>query len=336
MASSTRKLTNEQFSAGTTIDGDRLEKALSEAQATYNNIPIDSFSALTSKQINWALTAPMGIPFGENTMGANTGYMYGWWLGGPLEACYDGLRNNNNYLDQGSTPIQNPITYKGLGNNQFTNPLDIGELNLQYKFRWENTYLSKKPCIIKEISFLGMWDDGYQHDSIDVDPLTNTLKYYPNNWSDAQNISGYEVIISVDNNLGLANTINRDNEIRVWATPTNNFMIAPWGNTTNPSFGLTNAKWTDPDYCGYGDIRPYPYNPILYVDSVPAGIHISLKNLEIPVHKDGRIKVCLVLPRFTDRKWEQSNTIDELDQTPSFFTNMWSASMTILEELDSE
>lgn len=339
MAKSVRKITNEQFSAGTTIDGDRLDKALNETTDMYNNLPLSTVASLTSKQIYWGLTAAQGIPMGKNDMGANTGYMYGYWLGGPLEAVYDGVRNANQYMDPGATPVQNFVTYKGTGKNIYSNPLDKNWTDFtSYKYRWENSYLTHKPCIIKELSFMGMWDDGYSHDSTGFSPLVTANKYYPNDWQDSPNpnISGYEVIIAVDNNLNLANTINRDNEARVWATPPNNFMVAPWGNTTNTAYGFTQAKWADPNYCGYGDISPYPNNVILYVQSVPAGIHIQLKNLEIPVHEFGRIRVCLILPKDTNTRWETNNTILSTSKTPSCFTNMWSASMTILEELDSE
>ena len=61
MAKSTRKITREQFSAGTTIDGDRLEKALNDAQVSYNRLPLSSIASMTSKQINWGLTAAQGI-----------------------------------------------------------------------------------------------------------------------------------------------------------------------------------------------------------------------------------------------------------------------------------
>ena len=183
MASSTRKITREQFSDGTTIDGDRLEKALEEAQVSYNELPLSSISSMTSKQINWGLTAAQGIVENEislASMPGGVGWMYGWWLGGPLETVYDGLRNADEYLDPSinNNPVQNFITYKGTGKNIQTNSYDQNlPANATYKYRWENSYLTHKPCIIKELSFMGMWDDGYTGTRFSVwNPYTSNRK----------------------------------------------------------------------------------------------------------------------------------------------------------------
>jgi hypothetical protein len=347
MSNSNRKITTEQFSIGTTIDGDRLDRALTQAQETYNKVPLSGFSALTSKQINWAMTPAMNIPFGKNAMGANTGYMYGWWLGGPLETCYDGGRNANQYLDStiGNNPIQNNFTYKGSGKNVFTNPLDQNWTDFtQYKFLWAQTYYTDKPIIMKELSWMCMWDDGYSKDSVSVVPLPKANKYFRNDFMDALNVSGYEVYIAVDNNLGLENTVNRDIETRVWGIPAQNFMKVPFGNTSDVAGGMTYPKWQSTAYTGYGDIRPYPgLLPVVGIDSLPAGLHINLRNLEIPIHQNSRVKIALVLPRDTNLEWEKSNTVigdrenpETPGKTPSPFTGMWSCSMTILEELKRE
>jgi len=346
MAKSTRKITREQFSDGTTIDGDRLEKALNDAQVSYNQLPLSSIASMTSKQINWGLTAAQGIVEQQLSLDSipTSGYMYGWWLGGPLETVYDGLRNADNYLDPGATPIQNFITYKGTGKNIYTNRYDNNlPSTAEYKYRWENSYLTHKPCIIKELSFMGMWDDGYNNPrETGATPLTQAAKYYNNDWQDSPNpnISGFEVLIAVDNNLSLATTVSRDNELRVWSAPANNFMVAPWGNTTDVFHGMTATKWNDSRYCGEGEITPFP-TTTSSITCLPAGIHVNLRNLEIPVHEFGRIRIVLVLPKGLNMRWDKNNTIPSstsgnLKTTPSCFTNMWSASMTILEELDSE
>ena len=337
MSDSNRRITREQFSAGTTIDGDRLDKALGETQLTYNNIPLYGVSSLASKQINWAMTPSMNIPYTENGMGANTGYMYGYWLGGPLESVWDGVRNANQYMDPGATPIQNNITYKGSGKNIFTNPLDQNLTDLtQYKFLWAQTYFTKKPLIIRELSFMCMWDDGFVEEGESYSVMPEDRKWFINDFMDALNVSGFEVYIAVDNNLGLSNTINRDIETRIWGTPAQNFMKVPFGNPTLSPFGITYANWNNPAYTGYGDFGNIPNN---FIKLVPAGLHISQRNLEIPIHQNSRIKIALVLPKDTALKWELSNTVtveDEQGRTPSPFTGMWSASMTVLEELDRE
>lgn len=367
MASSTRKLTDEQFSIATTVDGDRIEKALEETSVQYNNLPLNTIPSMTSKQLFWSFTPAMGVNIQSNLMGFPAGSFYRYWTHPVLQTMHDGLMNPDEYVDVGNFPTQNNITYTGVGKNHLLNPNDINEV--KYIWRWENTYYTKKPVIIKELSFMGMWDDGYEYFDTRVGPpivtpLTPNEKYFRNTFSDTDISNQFQVLIAVDNNLNLDDTTSRTTETRVWRAGAENFMIAPWGNTTEATQGLTFDKWsiygTNP-ICGFPDnlifgVPPDPMNPVdAFVSFVPAGIHIQLKDLEIPIHEYSRIKIVFVFPSYIEvnpeievpieqiNDWTNSNTTgydNEGEISPlatlSFLTNLWSCSMTVLEELDKE
>lgn len=367
MASSTRKLTDEQFSIATTVDGDRIERALEETSDKYNNLPLNSIPSMTSKQLFWSFTPAMGVNIQPNLMGFPAGTFYRYWTHPVLQTMHDGLMNPDEYVDTGNFPVQNNITYTGVGKNHLLNTSDIN--NVDYVYRWENTYYTKKPLIIKELSFMGMWDDGYEYfDSPSRPPDIATIdpdnKYFRNEFSETDISNQFQVFIVVDNNLNLDDTTSRTTETRVWRTGAENFMVAPWGNTTDPTQGLTFDKWsiygTTP-ICGYpdniilGTPEPSPFGITAFVSFVPAGIHIQLKDLEIPIHEYSRVKIVFVFPRYLEinpetelvtesiNNWTQSNTSGYSEDgevfplaTPSFLTNLWSCSMTVLEELDKE
>ena len=73
---SNRHITKEQFSQGTTIDGDRLEKAYSDVQDHYNNLPLRSMANLVQNQINWCTFQPVMVQTNFEVNGPNTGYQY--------------------------------------------------------------------------------------------------------------------------------------------------------------------------------------------------------------------------------------------------------------------
>lgn len=351
MATSNRIITDEQFSSGTTVDGDRIEKALEQTTSRYNNLPVDSIYSMTSKQLFWSYSPAMGVNPTGFAMGDDSGFFYKYWQHPILETYYDGLFNREQYIDTGNFPTQNSQTYAGVGKNRLLNYQD-GYNNVEYRSRWENTYYTKKPVIIKELSFMGMWDDGYQYYQVEgspptiIAPLTDANKYFKNRFYDDDIDRQFQVLLVVDNNLNLDDTTSRTTELRVFRVAASNFMIAPWGNPTDTTQGLTFNKWSSQGatpICGYPDIQIANFLT-LKVSYVPAGIHIQLKDLEIPIHEYSRIKVVLVYPKYPDsgatitaNSWNQSNTTGDPDHsytTPVPLTNLWSCSMTILEELE--
>ena len=119
---SNRHITKEQFSAATTIDGDRLEKAYSDVQDHYNNLPLRSMANLVQNQINWCTFQPVMVQTTNDVNGPNTGFQYLLRQHPWKHYFSDGLRNPDNYLDAGNFQLQNIETYKGVGTNTDLNP----------------------------------------------------------------------------------------------------------------------------------------------------------------------------------------------------------------------
>jgi hypothetical protein len=362
---SNRHITKEQFSAGTTIDGNRLEKAYTDVQDHYNNLPLKSISSMVQNQINWNTFTPVALKADEDDYGPHTGFMHLIAMHPWVKYAYDGLRHNNEYIDAGNFDLQNRETYKGVGTNPELNPqVGIAEYNIA----WEQTFRTDKTIIIKELTYLIMADAGWGRDFIgfpgyypfwgqySTHPLAATpgWSYYPNifaNFPDPQgNPEGFEnvakqfqALICVDSSLNLDTTDRMSKEAHIYNASAASFASDSHFNPT--SGGMTRTKWLDPAQCGEQFLEAYPKtnNGGVFaqeVNAIPYGLVVKFRNIMLPVHAGGKVRLVFVMPdnlfnefQYSTREAEAGEDITGLASPTG---NIWNCGMTILEELEAK
>lgn len=357
---SNRHITKEQFSAATTIDGDRLEKAYTDVQDHYNNLPLRSMANLVQNQINWSTFQPVIVQTNFDVNGPNTGYQY-LLRQHPWKTYYaDGLRNPDTYLDAGNFPLQNIETYKGVGYNTDLNPQIAGE---QYVNAWEQTFRTSKPTIIKEVSYLVMADAGFLYSGRGTgrfwgensDGVLNPgCAYYPNLFANASGETptsiryGFQVLICVDNNLNLDDTDQMSKLAHIYYVQASSFATDSLFRPVHGDGSFDAAKWANPAICGEQFLEPYPETmtapgpPPIFdqeIQTVPFGLQINLRNIMLPVPAGSKIRIVFVMPTSLYSTFSYQNSVGA-EQVVSNLSatqgNMWNCGVTLLEELEAK
>lgn len=359
---SNRHVTKEQFSAGTTIDGNRLEKAYTDVQDHFNEVPLKSMSSMVQNQINWNQFTAVALSTDDDYYGPNTGRMQMLATHPWIHYRYDGVRNTDEYLDPGNFDLQNIETYKGVGTNPELNPQVSGE---RYRIAWEQTFKTKNPIIIKELTYLVMADAGWGRQNVGGSieafwgqytgsPTTGGWAYYPNLFATfpdpVTNPEGYEnaakqfqTLICVDNSLNLDTTDRMSKEAHLYNASAASFASDSHFNPT--AGGMTRTKWLDPAQTGEQFLEPYPKTSVggvftQEVNVIPYGLVVKFRNIMLPVHAGAKVRLVFVMPDglFTDFIYT-ANNVDEGTEFSSLATtssNIWNCGMTILEELEAK
>ena len=354
---SNRHITKEQFSQGTTIDGDRLEKAYSDVQDHYNNLPLRSMANLVQNQINWCTFQPVMVQTNFEVNGPNTGYQYLLRQHPWKRYRSDGLRNPDTYLDAGNFPLQNIETYKGVGTNADLNPEIASESYVQ---AWEQTFRTSKPTIIKELSYLVMADAGFVYtlggngsfwgQYADGVIASDGSAYYPNLFADASgeipsNISyGFQVLICVDNNLNLDNTDRMSKEAHIYKVRASSFATDSLFRPVHGDGSFNDTKWATPDICGEQFLEAYPQTEIVpgsfeqQVQCVPFGLQINLRDIMLPVPAGSKIRIVFVMPEglYDTFNYQAGGDTTEITNLSGLTGNMWNCGVTLLEELEAK
>ena len=358
---SNRHITKEQFSDGTTIDGNRLEKAYQDTQDHYNNLPLKSMTSMVQNQINWNTFTPVALSAENEYYGDHMGYMDVLALHPWVKYAYDGLRNQDEYLDPGNFDVQNKETYKGVGTNLYLNPPAGGE---DYTYAWEQTFRTEKPIILKDLSYLVMSDAGWgrQNEGAGIEafwgqntgtPATAGWAYYPNLFADfidptidpegATASSQFQVLVCVDNSLNLDNTDKISKEAHLFNVSSRSFSSDSFFNPT--AGGMTRTKWLDPTQCGEQFLEAYPKTSVGGVltqefNLIPSGLVINFKNIMLPIHAGAKVRLVFVMPEgYYNEFTYTTNDVDEGTEFSGLASptgNIWNCAATILEELEAK
>lgn len=345
---SNRHITKEQFSAGTTVDGSRLEKAYTDVQDHFNDLPLSSIPHLVQNQITWNTFTPIFVQTGNNAY-PHSGYYHLLFQHPWKKYPIDGLRNRDEYYDTGNFDLQNKETYKGVGTNSELNPQVADE---SYKFAWEQTFRTDKPIIIKELTYLVMADAGYISDGVggynsfwgqypNPPSADSGRAYYPNLFADSNSTpavdisSQFQALICVDNSLNLDNTDKMSKEAHIFNVSASSFAGDPAFRPTDGDGGMNSGKWFDPAYCGEQFIEAYPRTSPGFsqeVFCVPAGLIVKFRNVMLPVHRGAKVRVVFVMPEGLFNEWNIASS--ETSGLSPVGANIWNCGMTILEELE--
>jgi len=342
-----RELTEEQFSPNTTVDGNRIEKALNDTQEKLNDIPLRNISGYTATKLHSSITPAIRQYYNDADGGwgiAGKTYKYNT---APFLECNGG--NPGNYIEAGASQ-NNSHRFKGVLTDYSVNstamdaagggPTGSGKVGA---WVWCNTYYFTKPAILHELSVTADYDLPMEYDV--TNPSVNKLRtksYYNNDWvtrnaiTDERELdsflSNFQVIVMIDNNIDLGNTHARTQIIHVWDSKASSFMRIPeFGDEPVPPDNyLLDSSASN---AGERQVHLYEQGDVYYVVDA---MSIRIGSIGIPIPQNSRVKMALLLPQTENAQsynFPNTDTGSTTAWTMGCNTNIWTMEMTMLEEL---
>jgi len=305
-----RTLTKEQFSTGTTIDGDRIDNALDDVVERVNNIPYGDLRKRwvpTTYVAGWSPQSPACISSAtpEPTSGSNasqSGGVYGthhWpWLrvlndhlnvaeGTEGSLLSHDTKTTNRYRLKGvSVPGIHPFGFAEITGSVYT----PGATPRDQQFAWTRSWFIENPSILDAIDLIL---------EVDHSALSGASEVFENNFEFAANNQpeGYPDINSRD----LVVTASVDSEFAREDRNMADIEVLRKGFVVKQdafsALALPKDSGTSP---GYAEMTPATSN--VGGSKAPAstvqGIHLKLRDLNIPIHQNARFRVSCVIPSY--------------------------------------
>lgn len=266
--SSIRHFTDEQFSDGTTIDGDRLEKSLQDLEDYMNNVPDGDFknrwlqSQIVLKYLPWTADADAQL----HTDGAPANSY------NPLPYVpvynYQGSASGNN-------PVMNAFRFKGNRLDYQTPFTDMGTYGT-HQVAWTTCFSTgEDPLIIDCVdAILASYASEY------VNAYTYSSSGTPDNRVNGQSVNDIHLQITVDStfvpNIQIQNTVL----YHKYNFEAQSYFVQ--------GVGLPAISAFSPDMV-----------PTLIADQAtgfPTTLHIKDSDLKIPLPPFSRVRFALILP----------------------------------------
>tara|TARA_R100001443_G_scaffold36053_4_gene49968 strand:+ start:573 stop:1637 length:1065 start_codon:yes stop_codon:yes gene_type:complete len=303
-----RTLTKEQFSTGTTIDGDRIDNALDDVVERVNDIPYGDLRKRwvpTTYAAGWSPQSPACISSASpspttGSSASSAGGVYGthhWpWL--------RVLNNEDEVADDTSgsastddTKVTNPYRLKGAGVPGI-NPFGQAAVTATswtpstlpdgIQLSWTRSWFVENPSILDAIDLILEVDDASLPAGEEV--FSNTFAFtgmnqVPDGYPD---VSSRDLVItaSVDSEFAREDRNMADVEVL-----RKGFVI---GHDSFSTLALPTTAGSD-----YQDMSPSVNNA---TDKTPSctikGPYISLRDLNIPIHQNARLRVSVVIPSY--------------------------------------
>ena len=303
-----RTITKEQFSTGTTIDGDRLDNALDDVVERVNNIPYGDLRKRwvpTTYVAGWTPQSPFCLSSDtpSPTSGASassSGGVYGthhWpWLrvlndhlnvadGTDGSSVSDDVEPTNRYRLKGvSVPGIHPFGFAEITGSTYT----PGATPRDQQFAWTRSWFVENPSILDAIDLILEVDDPSL--ALGEEVFSNTfafsaLNQVPDGYPDV-NSRDLVVTATVDSEFAREDRNMADIEVL-----RKGFVVG------NDAF----SRLTLPTLAGgdYRDMSPrVKYAPDRTPSCTIKGPYIKLRNLNIPIHQNARLRVAVVIPSY--------------------------------------
>ena len=326
-----RELTDEQFSPGTTADGNRIEKALDNEQDLLNDIPLRNVGAYTSTVLHSSVTPATYqylVTNKDPAFGAD-GPTYAYNTA-PFIRSYNGTMER--FIESG-VEMNNPVRYKGVGTVSYKE----GTSHNEGYWVWTNTYYFSKPAILQDLVIFGDYDLPMAYDG--VNPAASQLRtksYYNNDFVTRTNITDnrldwtkyFQAIVAIDNNTDLGDTHARSQIINVWNSSARSHMKIPAGTATPAP---PDTYLPDNGAAGRQFVHLYE-NPEVYY--VVDGLGLRVENINIQIPQNSRVKIALVLPQDGPFKYNYPNNEGAGSTGVGCNQNIWTMQATVWEELN--
>ena len=303
-----RTITKEQFSTGTTIDGDRIDNALDDVVERVNDIPYGELRTRwvpTTYVAGWTPQSPFCLSSNtpSPTSGASassSGGVYGthhWpWLrvlndhlnvadGTDGSSVSDDVEPTNRYRLKGvSVPGIHPFGFAEITGSTYT----PGATPRDQQFAWTRSWFVENPSILDAIDLILEVDDPSL--ALGEEVFSNTfafsaLNQVPEGYPDV-NSRDLVVTATVDSEFAREDRNMADIEVL-----RKGFVV---GNDAFSRLTLPTTAGSD-----YQDMSPQVKNAS---DKMPSctikGPYIKLRNLNIPIHQNARLRVAVVIPSY--------------------------------------
>lgn len=298
-----RTLTKEQFSTGTTIDGDRIDNALDDVVERVNDIPYGDLRKRwvpTTYVAGWTPQSPVCISSAtpsptSGTSASSAGGVYGthhWpWLR---------VRNYNSEIVDGTegalttddNKTTNPYRLKGVG-VPGVHPFGYAEISASdwqpgsspvgLQLAWTRSWFIDNPSILDSIDLILEVDDPGYSDKV----FQNTFEFtssdqVPEGYPDL-NSRDLVITAAVDSEFAREDRNMADVEVL-----RKGFVIEndAFSRLALPTHGTT-----------YQDMEP-EFNTGTTPGTTIQGAHVKLRDLNIPIHQNARLRVAVLIPSY--------------------------------------
>jgi len=312
----TRTLTKEQLSNNTTIDGNRLEKALEDTKERFNELYAKDIDFWVENRFNASFT-PRIRTGASDTFNQHYEGPFVWNYRSSVPDDLDDIPPNNAFRYKGSARID-PLTGQTLSRD-FT---DTG-------WFWTSTKYFSTPTIINDVTMFGMFDD-----KMDASGILDTESWFTNTWKGSFNSyqDDFHLWICVDNPLNTGDTFQRNSEVHLWTISARSLLLNSLEYIQTYSESNENAK----------------YNPALTspADQRANALACRLTELNIPVFANSRVRFVFAIPGISDSAyidWQEGTAPVNsgyanpneayTSPRPSFANNIWSFNMSVLQPL---
>ena len=262
-----REITDQQFSTGTTIDGSRIDDAMSDAVDRFNDVPkSDIATRWTQTQYVMGFSKPNQVAIGTQP--------------------FLPIKNDDAFtINEPPETIQNPWRIKAC--DMVDVQPSAAAANCQYA--WTVPLYFARPAIVDSIHVFLTKDN-----ATDTTAPTAALIEYngpflygatpPPGSSTGDNSEDLSIVMHVDSPFAPEERSQNDIEVVRTRFQINreNFTQIPWhAYATSTNAGGT--AWTD-------------MLPAQYPGGGPAGSAIILDDLNVPLHANARVRLAMVIP----------------------------------------
>ena len=254
-----REITNQQFSTGTTIDGSRIDDAMSDAVDRFNDVPrSDIATRWTQTQYVMGFSKPNTVSIGTQP--------------------FLPIKNDDSFtINTPPETIQNPWRIKACDMID----LQPTEANANCQYAWTVPLYFARPVIVDAIHvFLTKDREGI----IEYNGPFLYGAVAPSGSSTGDNSEDLSIVMHVDSPFAPEERTQNDVEVvrNKFQINRENFTQIPW-HTYVTSTNSGGTAWTD-------------MLPAQYPGGGPAGSAIILDDLNVPLHANARVRLAMVIP----------------------------------------
>lgn len=334
-----RTITKEQFSEGTTIDGNRIDRALDDVVDRVNSVPYGDLRKRwmpVTYVAGWTPQSPATLEIVDDPTNSAHGRiapMHHWpWLrvrnfqdeiaaGTIGSADGDDVTITNQYRIKGA---RCPGVFPFGTSTHATADYTLSDDPVGAQYAWTRSWFIEQPSILSHIDLVLETD----HLSATHQVYTNDFKYgptaAPDEYTPSSDDRGLVVIASVDSEFSREDRNLADIEVMRKSFRINEDAFSP---LPLPADYVTGGGYDEFD----PKIGPSGENNASTVQGVRVGLH----DLNIPIHQNARLRVSVVIPSYPTDLQEGGWNPNDFSQLCPWLQQKIHMTVTMLEEVTS-